>query len=351
MYALPVVVVQSSQAKLINGTLFSLPPELRTTNQLDFYSKCRAGWSVCPQGYHVYVELDVDGTKFVFPGLCIKGKAKPKKRFVAAAVDFGSDQIIEFAKSVVNERQRVAEAKEEELSVLIHDLRAFSSAIYNAALLAKTQCELARAADAEDLIETVIATHMMLSSRIDLIDIVSNPLVSVECTYIPVFKKVDKVVRCFRPKAAARNIVIRLQGPSTASTWGPSIFELIPYTIIDNAVKYAPEGTHVVVDVKDGQSEVVVRVRSFGPFIDPKERFSIFQRGYRSAHAERTGQAGTGLGLTTAKHLLEQHFHGSITVQQEAQATSNAKATYFSTEFEILVPRYERGTMVPVAAA
>ncbi|MBP6014338.1 MAG: HAMP domain-containing histidine kinase [Alphaproteobacteria bacterium] len=339
MHALPVVIGSGGEHKLFDGTLVSLPIELRSPYQMTVYTKMAPkGWSQCPQGYWVFVAIDSDGNRYVVPGLTIAGERRSKKKFFERTHEFSKDRVEAFCKSLISERDRINAAKDEELGDLIHDLRALSSAIYNSAEAAKTACADRNLSVAEDRIETVIATHFMLSIRIDLIDYLSNRVALENHTTIPVFKKVDKVVRCFRPKASARSINLVLRGNSFGSVRGPQIFELVPYAIVDNAIKYAPSNSDVVVGVAENSESFEISVRSIGPRIDPDEVRKIFDKGYRGRHVQNSGRQGTGIGLSTAGSLLEEHFGGTISVTQDEVEHPLHDSMHW-TSFEITLPR------------
>lgn len=344
MYALPTIVVSEGTANFTEGSLFRLPPELGTKYQIDWYvNRSKPGWNRCPQGYHVYVVDDVGGTRFIIPGLNIIGEARPNKKYYESPILFSKQQIVEFANSLTEESIRVEKAKDEGLRDLIHDLRALSSAIYNSAIAARDEYDIGQTASARDRIETVIATQTMLSIRIDLLDYLSSQIILTELERIEVFRKVDKVVRCFRPKANVRRINLTIRGPSFGATFGPAIFELIPYAIIDNAIKYAPRRSDVIVQVTDEPEQIAIKILSYGPLIDIPERTKIFEKGYRGVYASGLVTQGTGIGLYTAKELIERYFDGSLNVAQEMTPSIIDGRTYFPTEFEILVPRHKDG--------
>lgn len=346
MHALPVVILQGGSTQLFQGTLFRLPPELTTTNQIKHYIEVsKLGWSLCPQGYHVYAVGGSVATKIVIPGISLLGVKNSGKNFEGARrYAFDKTQIENFAASLLEMDQAIQAAKNDEVSLLVHDLRAFSSAIYNSALSAKTAAEKTGLSNfVQDQIETVIATQTMLSIRIDMIDVAADTLSIGSPELIPVYKKIDKVVRCFRPKADARQINISIISPkkSYALTQGPPLLELIAYSIIDNAVKYSPDSATVSVLVEDLSNEVVVKIISLGPRIREDERSKIFRKGFRGDSAQKSGRDGTGIGLSTAADLIDNYFGGSITVHQDLKAQIvQGGVDYFATEFEILVPRY-----------
>jgi signal transduction histidine kinase len=334
LYALPTVIAGQGEVRLLQGTLVLLPVELRTPYQIEHYAtKAPKGWSRCPQGYLIYVALDDDGTKYALPGLTIEGEKRSKKKFIRQPYEFTKQNIEALCASIVQERERINAAKEAELGVLIHDLRGLSSAIYNSAESAKMACEEHNLQLAENRIESVIAAHTMLSIRIDLLDFVANRITLTNQVPIPVFRRVDKVVRCFRSKANAKAIRLDLRGASYGVALGPKIFELIPYAIIDNAIKYAPSNSDVIVVVTEDPTRIRVTFNSLGPRIDNDEVTKIFEKGYRSRHAVGAGTAGTGIGLSMAKTLLEDHFGGTISVWQRPGG-----AQLLETEFEIIVP-------------
>ena len=153
------------------------------------------------------------------------------------------------------------------------------------------------------------------------------------------FRKVDKVVRCFRPKANFRRIILTLQGPSFGTTFGPAIFELIPYAILDNAIKYAPNRSDIAVRVEDAAKEIYVSVVSYGPLIEETEREAIFAKGFRGKHAVALRPDGTGIGLHTTRELVRHHFSGDIAVSQTGDPTMIESRAYYSTQFEVVLPR------------
>jgi two-component system, OmpR family, sensor histidine kinase SenX3 len=81
--------------------------------------------------------------------------------------------------------------------------------------------------------------------------------------------------------------------------------------LVDNAVRYAPDGTRVTVAVRQVKEPLgaiaEISVSDEGPGISEHERDRIFERFYRvdSARSRETG--GTGLGLAIVKHVAAGH--------------------------------------------
>jgi two-component system, OmpR family, sensor histidine kinase MprB len=110
--------------------------------------------------------------------------------------------------------------------------------------------------------------------------------------------------------AAARRsaVVFRTEFSPTHVDGAPSALNRAIANLIDNAVKWSPEGAPVEVSVRDG----TVTVRDHGPGIDEADLPHVFDRFYR-APAART-LPGSGLGLAIVRQVAEAHG-GSATAE------------------------------------
>lgn len=78
--------------------------------------------------------------------------------------------------------------------------------------------------------------------------------------------------------------------------------------LLDNAVKYSPEGAKVTLSSRKRRSMVEISVRDEGPGIDKSEQKKIFERFYRSDKARTHSEsAGYGLGLEIAQKIAKSH--------------------------------------------
>jgi two-component system sensor histidine kinase KdpD len=82
--------------------------------------------------------------------------------------------------------------------------------------------------------------------------------------------------------------------------------EQVVTNLVDNAIKYSPEGSPVEVSLDLATPETAeIAVRDHGGGIPTDRRAAIFQRYYR-AHAD-TYQSGLGLGLYISRQIVELH--------------------------------------------
>lgn len=94
--------------------------------------------------------------------------------------------------------------------------------------------------------------------------------------------------------------------------------------LIENAFRYAPDFTRLVLSVRyeDSQNMVHCCVADDGPGIPEKDVPHIFERFYRVDKGRSRENGGTGLGLSIIKHIVQQHG-GSVSLETgEAQGTA-----------------------------
>ncbi|PYT35617.1 MAG: PAS domain-containing sensor histidine kinase [Acidobacteria bacterium] len=84
--------------------------------------------------------------------------------------------------------------------------------------------------------------------------------------------------------------------------------------LLDNAVKFTPEGGRIEVSARPSSGRVVVSVKDNGVGIPPEDLGRIFERFYRVGRSRDRREGGTGLGLAIAKHLT-QAMGGTIEVE------------------------------------
>lgn len=91
------------------------------------------------------------------------------------------------------------------------------------------------------------------------------------------------------------------------------IYQVI-YNLIDNAVKYTPEGGYIEVSAQDGGNRAVVRVTNSGHGIEPEETEKVFERFYKVDKSRSYDAKSAGMGLYLVKMLVELH-NGRIKAQ------------------------------------
>ena len=81
------------------------------------------------------------------------------------------------------------------------------------------------------------------------------------------------------------------------------------YNLLDNAVKYSPEGSEVLVTATrdDGDGSIRITVADSGIGVPRRDLDRIFERFYRVDRARSRRTGGTGLGLAIVRHVMANH--------------------------------------------
>ena len=86
--------------------------------------------------------------------------------------------------------------------------------------------------------------------------------------------------------------------------------------LLDNAAKYSGEDKHIAVSLESSAPWIRISVADRGVGIPRDELHSIFDKYYRSRSQKTRETAGSGLGLTLVKHIIEAHG-GRVEVESE----------------------------------
>jgi two-component system phosphate regulon sensor histidine kinase PhoR len=100
-----------------------------------------------------------------------------------------------------------------------------------------------------------------------------------------------------------RDHELRVPRQTHAATAGR--LEQVIENLVDNAIKYAKTGGHVVVSAERDGDEIAIAVSDDGPGIPPEHRDRVFERFYRVDVGRSREKGGAGLGLSIVKHLVE----------------------------------------------
>lgn len=84
------------------------------------------------------------------------------------------------------------------------------------------------------------------------------------------------------------------------------LLEHVLVNLLDNAVKYSPPGSEIIIAAEPYGKEIIVSVQDSGPGIPVQDVTKIFEKFYRVQY-QTVKVAGTGLGLSICKSIIEAH--------------------------------------------
>jgi PAS domain S-box-containing protein len=113
----------------------------------------------------------------------------------------------------------------------------------------------------------------------------------------------------YDPIAENKGVILRVEAPDGPTVRGDRdlLFEAVA-NLVDNAVKFTPEGGRVELVLLHQQSETVIRVSDTGPGISESDREAVTQRFYRSDKSRNI--KGLGLGLSMVAAIIKLHSFG-----------------------------------------
>jgi two-component system phosphate regulon sensor histidine kinase PhoR len=181
---------------------------------------------------------------------------------------------------------------------------------------------------AREFLDVILRHTKRLQSLVDdLADLSRFEGAGLELELKPVLagELVDEVVRGLEAQSKAKQLSVTLTGLADAPAviTDERALEQVLVNLVDNAIKYTPEGGEVRIRVLAEEEALLIEVSNSGPGIPAKHLPRVFERFYRVDAGRSRELGGTGLGLSIVKHLVVK-LGGQIRVQSEGGWTSFA---------------------------
>lgn len=137
----------------------------------------------------------------------------------------------------------------------------------------------------------------------------------------PVRPVLDESVTVCKEAAADRKIAFSINcGAEVLAQMNPPLIVHAVVNLLDNAIKYGPEGGTVTISAHQEDNQVAIIVSDQGQGIPPRFQSRVFERFYRVDGSDRI-KKGSGLGLSIVKHIALSQG-GDIQVKSEIGAGS-----------------------------
>lgn len=173
-----------------------------------------------------------------------------------------------------------------------------------------------RAEFMEDINKEIDRLTMIIGDLLTMVQIDSKKM-KLRRETMKLSDAVREVVRRLRPLAEERGLELAcsLQEEGLMFADNTKIQQVV-YNIIDNALKYTPEGGQVRVTLNRSGKDAVLKIADNGMGIPPEDLPHIFDRFYRVDRARSRDTGGTGLGLAIVQQIVRLHG-GSVSVESE----------------------------------
>ena len=143
--------------------------------------------------------------------------------------------------------------------------------------------------------------------------------VGLEVENVAVLDILERVTGPLQHQASQKNIMLNVElprdMPQTVQADGASLHQAV-YNLVENALKYTPEGGRVTVGVRSTSDSLIFEVSDSGIGVTKEDMPRLFEKFYRGSQREARAQHGTGLGLAIVHSIAEQHG-GRVWVESE----------------------------------
>lgn len=200
------------------------------------------------------------------------------------------------------------------LTSISHDLKTPLAAILGAAGMLREPPEGLAKDDEAELLGTVVDESERLNRFIaNLLDMtrIESGAIAPNSALNFVGDIVGTAMQRSQKIAAGHTLVADLPAELPMINVDPVLFEQVLFNLIDNAAKYAPEGTAIALKGWADGSSVLLQVMDEGPGIPADDLERVFDSFYRVRKGDQV-RAGTGLGLSICRGFVEA-MGGTIT--------------------------------------
>lgn len=230
------------------------------------------------------------------------------------------DEGVVYALRDVSDEQALERARSDFVATASHELRTPLAAVYGAArTLRRTDIELP-AEQHDRFLEIIVSETERLTAIVSQI-LLAGQLEEGRVDVTPAATDLRPLAESVLDSARLRTpeqIELRLEqnGARAVALADEDKLRQVLVNLLDNAIKYSPDGGDVKVELAGGHGRVRLAVRDRGLGIPPGEHERIFEKFYRLDPALTRGVGGSGLGLFISRELVAR-MGGSLTVRSQ----------------------------------
>lgn len=284
------------------------------------------------EGKHIFTEMqmyviDIDGEPLVVTH--VKDVTEQRLREHATLTERDSDRMrLETLEEINRLKTRVLSAVSHEFRTPLASIIGFTSTILDTPDM--------EPASVQKYLKVVLQQGRRLNGLVDeMLDLslLESRRMILRIKEYDLVELVSEIIDSLQSSAAKRQITFTLRRPQSPvlCRGDQNRMEQAIHHVIDNAVKYSFEKHEILVAIEQRNAAAVVTVTNRGMGIRTDEADRVFDAFFRSVAVSET-IAGTGLGLTIAKEILEAH-RGTIRIESIPQETTVVTMT-FPIQFE-----------------
>ncbi len=215
---------------------------------------------------------------------------------------------------------KVEELKDNFISMMSHDLKTPLARIQGMADVIRTDQTVSLSEQQNQAVETIQSSSLELTDFIESIlnfSRIESHGVELQFKSQDVNQLIKESIRKLDFKAKSKNIeLISELEPLFSLKMDPYLIRQILTNLIENSIKYSPEGTKILINSDEQDDFIVVQISDQGQGISKNDLENIFMKFYRCKEAKTSAIKGSGLGLYLSQYFA--HLHkGKITVESD----------------------------------
>jgi signal transduction histidine kinase len=241
-----------------------------------------------------------------------------RERWVSiSGVDFGDGTV--YALQDVTEEHALEKTRSDFVATASHELRTPLAAVYGAVRTLRRDDVMLSEDDRSQFLEMIESEATRLARIVDQIllagqlDADAVELDETECDLEEVASGVIESAAVHLPESISLDLTVDGAAPIRCDE---NKLRQVLVNLVDNAVKYSPQGGRVELRVRNVNGSCQIEVADEGLGIPPDEHERIFEKFYRLDPQQTQGVGGSGLGLYICRELVER-MNGRLHVESE----------------------------------
>jgi signal transduction histidine kinase len=254
-----------------------------------------------------------------------------RERWVSVSgVDFGDGTV--YALQDVTEEHALEKTRSDFVATASHELRTPLAAVYGAVRTLRRDDVVLSEDDRSQFLEMIESEATRLARIVDQIllagqlDADAIELDETECDLEEVAAGVIESAAVHLPNSISLDLTVHGAAPIRCDE---NKLRQVLVNLVDNAVKYSPQGGRVELRVRSANGSCQIEVADEGLGIPPDEHERIFEKFYRLDPQQTQGVGGSGLGLYICRELVER-MNGRLNVESE-----HGKGSRFTVELPL----------------
>ena len=210
----------------------------------------------------------------------------------------------------VIEYEELSKMKSDLLATVSHELRTPLATIKGYSTMILDYFSKLSSDEKKDCLKSIDNSTDRLSKLVDnLLDTsrMESGLLKLEKASTNVSKLIQRVTAEASFRAGQHNIVMKLGNKLPRVNIDAKRIRQVLDNLVDNAIKYSPQGTEVLISAQRTGRELLISITDQGSGIPAEELTNVFDRMYRIEQRLSSGKDGIGLGLYICQRLIEAH--------------------------------------------